>query len=211
MFELSQPTTVTLDNFQTRMQHHGDQLVPAVDLSLTWKTHNRALDALVPGLREMLYAKAEPEPESEQAEMDLPVDELSAIRFALKYPLRSMLEFHGMRLVVEYGLGGERSDIVLNQCQASKFEITPINGGSLELSFRISSSKDIDEDVTGRLPLMQQQDIVVRLLAPEIQADTTGPLAGLPDPEPDLLATSLASAKSLQSKVEAAFLGTAKP
>jgi hypothetical protein len=211
MFELSQPTTVTLDNFQTRMQHHGDQLVPAVDLSLTWKTHNSALDALVPGLREMLFEKAEPEPEAEQAEMDLPVDELGVIRFALKYPLRPLLDLHGMRLVVEYGLGGDRSDIVLSQCHVGKFEVTPINGGSVELAFKVSSAKDIDEDVTGRLPLMQQQDIVVRLTAPEVQADTTAPLADLPEAEPDLLATSLASAQALQGKVEAAFLGTAKP
>jgi hypothetical protein len=55
---------------------------------------------------------------------------------------------------------------------------------------------------------MQQQDIVVRLLAPEVQSEDDL-LGGPPsEPEPDLLATSLASAQSLQSKVEQAFLAT---
>lgn len=208
MFELQNPTSVKLDNAQTRMQHHGDQLVPAVDLDLTWKTHNSVLETLMPGLREALYAEEEATDPDEQAELDLPIDALSAVRFPLlKYPLKASVEHHGLRLVVEYGLGGERSDIVLNQCHVSKFEVSPISGGSVELSFRVSSAKDIDETVSGRLQLMQQREIVVRLLPPEVQADTTEPLPGL-TPEPDLLATSLASAQALQGKVEAAFLAT---
>lgn len=206
MFELQNPTSVKLDNAQTRMQHHGDQLVPAVDLDLTWKTHNTVLDTLMPGLREALYA-ADETADADQAELDLPIDALSAVRFPLlKYPLKAGIEHCGMRLVVEYGLGGLGTDVVLTQCQVSKFEVSPISGGSVELSFRVSSAKDIDETTSGRLQLMQQREIVVRLLAPEV-ADTTETIPGLPL-ESDLLATSLASAQSLQSKVEAAFLAT---
>lgn len=66
-FELTSPTSLRLDHVQTRMERHGEEHVPAIDLSLTWTTNNRALDMLHPELRRALYG-----------ELQTPADEPSA-------------------------------------------------------------------------------------------------------------------------------------
>lgn len=169
MFELLTPTTVRLNNVQSRKEHHGEDLVAAIDLSLTWATNNRALAMVHPDLRASLYCDMRTPAERAQVEMDLPVDELPNIRFTkLTYPLKLETEQSGMTLRVDYGLG-DGSDLILMQCKLSKIRITPIEGGSTEIKWSLSSASDIDERITGKLSMLQQQDIVITLLQPAVE------------------------------------------
>jgi len=42
----------------------------------------------------------------------------------------------GYHLCVEHGIGG-KSDIKLGDCKVDKFKLAPVNGGSVQISFRV--------------------------------------------------------------------------
>lgn len=168
MLEMLDPTTVKLNNVQTRMENHGDDQVLAIDLAVTWNTNNRALSAINKQLREALFCDLRQQANGTQAEMDLPVDELPNVRLpALDYPVKFDHTQMGARVEVAYGVS-EESGVVLQLCKVSKFRITPIEGGSAEVKFAISSSADIDERVVGRLSVLQQHDISIKLTMPDV-------------------------------------------
>ena len=176
-FELPNRTTVKLDNVNPRVERHGEEKVPAIDLALTWTTGNRALDMLTPKLREFLYFTA-PGPVSTgkpQGEMDLPVDDLPNIQFAkMAYPVRLDDEFVGWEVRVKWG-GNDATDIVLQLCTVKGWKVTPIEGGSCEIKFTVSSSAGIDEHIIGRLGMLQQTEIDVVITAPVVQASEVAP------------------------------------
>ena len=185
-FELVKPTTVKLKNAQSRPEHHGEALVLAMDLRLVWTTNNIALNLLSPALRNALFstlpAGEEPEGDDDgddQAELELPVSDRPFIALAkLKYPVKWELELSGYTLRLDYGLGGQ-SDSVVKVCVLKNFAITPIEGGSVEIEFTVSSSADITGEIVGRFSEKQQQDIVITLLAPAaVQGDAIDASAG---------------------------------
>jgi hypothetical protein len=144
-FELTNPTTVKLKHVNARKENHGEAKVLAMDLRLCWTTNNRALDAMFPGLRQSLFAA-------------LPIGELEDD------------ELSGYTLRMEFGLGGEKSDTVVKVCVVKGFSVSPIEGGSVEIEFSVSSSADITGEVSGRFNDFIQQDIVITLLAPTVLA-----------------------------------------
>lgn len=167
MFTLIEPTAVTLDNVQSRKEHHGDELVPAIDASMTLKAHNRVLDTLHPELREMLFTDRTPRDTTLQQGLELPVSELPNVRIAdAGYPLKLGHEQQGARIEVAYGIG-DQPGVVLALCKVHKFRVTPIEGGSVEVKFSASSSTDIDEHVIGLLSMLQQQEVSITLTMPE--------------------------------------------
>lgn len=196
-FEFKTPTTVKLDKLNPRTERHGEALVPAIDMKCTWQTNNRSLDLLHPELRSALCS-ALPDGQKtpdDQGELGLAISELPFIKFTkLHYPLRLDLEFSGYTTRVDHGLG-DASDLVIGVCVLKNFCVTPLDGGSVEIEFTIQSAADIDERISGKLAMKQQQNIVITLLKPnEVQGDMidasagsgapgTGPAAE-PDPKP---------------------------
>ncbi len=174
MFELTTPTTLKLDKLNPRVEHHGEALVPAVDLKCTLTTNNKVLDQFHPKLRAMLFCSLPAEQaakraaEDGQAEMQLPVSDLPNITFPkLEYPVKWDLELSGYTTRVDFGLGGN-SDLVINLCVLKNFKFSPIEGGSCEVEFTISSAADIDANISGKLSMNQQQDITITLLGPNL-------------------------------------------
>jgi hypothetical protein len=164
-FELPTPTQVKVVKYQTRGEHHGDVLVTAMDLRVSWTTNNSILDTLHPELRER-FLSAIPDSMGEQGEMELAAEGLNFIRFKdLVYPLKWGREYEGWTLRVDYGLGDD-GDMIVKLCKLHRFEITPLEGGSIELAWTISSSADIETEVVGYLGTQQQQNITISLLAP---------------------------------------------
>jgi hypothetical protein len=169
MLVLNKFTDVQLSNCQTRAEHHGEALVPAIDLTVIWQTNNRALDMLSADAREAFYTKLQQreQPEKGQQEVDLPVDELPNLRFPkLRYPLKFDNEQIGMHCEVDYGLGG-KSNIHLSLCKVKNFQITPVEGGTAEWKFTISSAADLTEKTIGVLSMQQQHQISIKLLPPK--------------------------------------------
>ena len=175
-FELTQPTTMKLDKLNARIERHGEAHVVAVDLKCTMQSNNALLDLFHPKLRAALFcslpaeAAARRAAEDGQTEMSLPVSDLPNIAFTkLKYPVKWDLEATGYTCRIDHGLGG-KSDIVLSLCTLKNFSFTPIEGGSVEAEFTISSAADIDERIAGKLSVMQQSDITLTLLGPQAVA-----------------------------------------
>ena len=166
MFELTTPTDVALDKVNTRIEHHGEAHVLAIDLKVTLTTNNLILDRFHPKLRSMLFCALAAEAKAEQGELELPVSDLPNVTFTkLEYPIKWDLEATGYTCTVDHGLGG-KSNVMLNLCTLKNFKLSPIEGGSCEVEFTISSAADIDERIAGKLSVMQQTDIAITLLAP---------------------------------------------
>lgn len=173
-FELTTPTSVKLKNAQSRPEHHGEALVLAMDLRLQWTTNNRALDMLSPTLRASLFSVLpsgmEADEDDDQEELDLPVSERPFIAMPkLKYPVKWEVEMSGYTLRLDYGLGGD-SDSIVNVCVLKNWAITPIEGGSVEIEWTLSSSADIGGGIVGRFAEQQQKNITITLLAPTVLA-----------------------------------------
>lgn len=167
MFELQSPSNVMLDKVNTRIEHHGEAHVLAVDLKVTLTTHNSVLDQFHSKLRAMLFCSLAADQMDGQGELSLPVSDLPNITFTkIDYPIKWDLEATGYTCKVDHGLGG-KSDLVLNLCTLKNFRFSPIEGGSVEVEFTISSAADIDERIAGKLSVMQQSDIAITLLAPQ--------------------------------------------
>jgi len=168
MLELLEPTTVKLSNVQTRVEKHGDEEVMAIDLAVTWNTNNRSLAAIQKQLRNALFCNLAQETDGAQAEMDLPVDEMPNVRVpGMDYPVKLDFQQVGARVEVAYGID-DTTAIVLQLCKVHKFRITPIEGGSAEVKFAVSSSADIDDHIIGTLSILQQRDISLKLNMPEV-------------------------------------------
>lgn len=169
MLELLEPTTVKLSNVQTRVEKHGDEEVMAIDLAVTWNTNNRSLTAIQKQLRNALFCNLAQESESPQAEMDLPVDDMPNVRVpGMDYPVKLDFQQVGARVDVAYGID-ETTAIVLHLCKVHKFRVTPIEGGSAEVKFAISSASEIDDHIIGTLSILQQRDISIQLTMPEVE------------------------------------------
>lgn len=169
MFALTSPTRLKLTHSQSRTEIHGENKVPALDLRFSWQTSNRNMNMIAAGLRERLMAQGQPErkPGSAQEEMPLSIDELGRLIFStLRYPLKFDHEHNGHTLRVEHGID-DSTALVVKLCRLHRFEVTPIEGGSAEIEFSVSSSAGIDEHLVGCFGLKQQTEVVATLMASE--------------------------------------------
>ncbi len=170
MFELTVPTALRLEKASTRIEHHGDAQVTAIDLKVTLTANNKILDMFHVKLRTRLFGvlAAEASQAPGQANLDLPVSDLPNITFPeIEYPIKWDREFSGYTTRIDRGLGGA-SNMVLNLCVLKSFKFTPIEGGSVEIEFTISSAADITEQMIGRLSVMQQNSLTLSLTAPAL-------------------------------------------
>lgn len=173
MFQLPTYTTVHCDHFQTRPERHGDVQVLAVDISCTLKARNPSLDMISPRLRRAFFCNRTAEEreriaaEKGQSAMELPVvDDLPNVSIPeLKYPLKFEKEYSGHTCTIQHG-GNESSAVVLRVCKVKLRDFTPIEDGTYEIKFTVSSSADIDEHVINVMPFKQQTKIEMLLIAP---------------------------------------------
>lgn len=167
MFELTQQT-VKLASINPRAEIHGDERVPAFDLKIEAQCGNDVLIHFHPQLRSMLYQKNEAPDLVEQS--DDP-EALTALRFPKMAPFKWEWEGTGYTVTVDYGLGGD-SDIKLADCKIDGIRITPMNGGTVGISFRVICKPETAD--VGLLCDRIQQNIEITLEPPE--ATTAGEL-----------------------------------
>lgn len=163
--QFKDPTNVYLRNFNTRMEKHGDDDVPAMDLALSITGGNELLDMLHSDARRLLF-----KPLTERAgELALPTDDLPSIRMpSLVMPMAFDNEQAGMTLRIAYGATG-KADMVIADVKLSKVKVESlIEGGSVELRFTLSST-DVNEKVLGKLPLLQKHELSITLMPAEVK------------------------------------------
>lgn len=142
-------------NVNLRSEHHGEVDVPAVDIKLEWVTSNEVLSAFHAKMREAFYER--------DHEPGLPgmSEAMAALVFPDLDPLKIHTEETGLSLRIVHGLSGS-SDLVLKDCTASNFKLDMLQGGSIEVTFTVSTT-DIDEKRLGKLGLMLKGDVPVKV------------------------------------------------
>lgn len=158
MFELNQ--AVKLISVNARAEIHGDERKAAFDLKFEANAHSDILNHFHFSLRNMLFKQPDSPDMLQQIGEG---DTLTDLRFPLMGPLKWDLEGIGYHLTIPYGTGG-KSDIKLGDCKVDKFKLTPINGGAVNIEFRVIVHPDAKD--VGKICDMIQQEIDVILTAP---------------------------------------------
>ncbi len=159
-FELQTPTAATLKTVTPRTEIHGDEPVSAISLGLSITGPNTLLDALDGGkLRNALYMAV---PDQDQLPGVEPSTPLLRARGIESVALAGT--FEGWTVAFEHGIG---DDIELGASKVDKFRVKPMEGGSIELLFRVGTS-DISEDEAGALFGKLGQEVMITVTAPVV-------------------------------------------
>lgn len=181
MFALDTPTRLKLNKASPRKEHHGDELVQAIDLDVTWQTTNLSLVMLDPWLIDCLYHRnAATEAQASIDGVDITLPNLRLVD--LHMPLKWDHELAGRNFRVNYGSGG-RSDLILSTCNVKKFKITALEGGTVEIAFQVQCDVDVTERIVGKLCALEG-DTIVATLSPSDNSDEADEARPAPPPRP---------------------------
>ena len=163
-FELPTGTWVTITKATPRKEHHGDDLVQAISLRLSWTTVNDNLHQLHPQLKDMLFWK---QPSEEAQERIEGVPEITPnLRVPLvATPIKIDASFSGYTLTIDHG-ADETSALELYQCTMDKFTVDPQEGGSVTIGWSMSSNKSITPELVGALCGLEGEEIMLLGLVP---------------------------------------------
>ncbi len=176
-FEIEDFASVKLNSANFRSELHGEEHVPAVDLGFTQDVPNTILSYFDGSLLSALYYCSAAS--SGQKVIDGVDQVLPNLRFPkMVTPIKWNDTGKGYYLEVDYGLGPDESNIELDLCTVGGFQITPKEGGTVELKYRVQvSGSPLTEKVCGKLASLIQQEVKIKLLPPEVpqSGDDTPP------------------------------------
>ncbi len=168
VLEFIRPTPVKVRSVDGRKEFHGEAKVLAIDLSFLVKTNATILDQIDLRLRPFLFSDIPWEEEIkkfDQQRIIAPQNDLPYVRFPhLQYPLKLDYEWIGHTLRLDYGRGGD-TDKILNLCKVKSIQITPVDEGSIEMQFSVSSAADITGDMIGIFSELIQLETSITLFA----------------------------------------------
>jgi hypothetical protein len=184
MFQLVDPTQVTVTNANPRRELHGEEKVRAIDLAFVVRGDNTLLDLIQQGLREHHFCnRAADAQQQELPNMLVPLPNLKHPNLPTTYHYQKGVKLRGYRFVWDYGTREDYvdfSDAVLANLQYEIFE-----GGSVEVKGTIQYNGEElqDNDLYGELSgLASEEPIFIKLLAPATaQVAKKGYRAGQPD------------------------------
>jgi hypothetical protein len=168
MLRIDNFTATRLLSLNVRTENHGEGLARAIDLKCQMDAPNTFLQQLAPELLAMLFMPVEqPEP---QAKLDGVAETLPLLRsHAIKWPLDLEGDYAGYQLTVDRGLGGT-SNMVLQEAKLNKLRLTCLEGGTVQLQYRLQVS-GVGDEVIGRLSSYIKADMFVALLPPQIKQE----------------------------------------
>jgi hypothetical protein len=157
-----------ITSFNPRAESHGKEQVPAADIHFEITTSNRILSHFGSQLRASLFTRNEPQEAAPKAQGELdvvpPISDMPYLRNpSLAGPLHVTFEGVGYTLTVDYGIAG--SEIVLDECTVKDVRIDPKEGGSVELTLRVSKS-DIQLKERGVLSGLVKRETTISLVPP---------------------------------------------
>lgn len=187
MFQLVEPTQVTITNANPRRELHGEEKVRAIDLAFVLKGDNSLLDLIQPGLREHHFCNQAAEAhQQELPDMLIPLPNLKHPNLPTAYHYQKGVKLRGYRFVWDYGTQDDYvdfSDAVLAGLQYEIFE-----GGSVEVKGTVQyNGEELQDNILyGELSgLASEEPIFIKLLAPATaQVAKKGYRAGQPDTPP---------------------------
>ena len=192
-FEIEEFTNAKLTNVNVRSEKHGpDQLNPATDLFFKIDAPNSILSQFDGHLLSAIYHRsAAAAGDGAQQALDgiEQVSDLPNLRFPSMRPIEWGWDLDGYTLTIGHGLGGA-SDIPLTDCKVDRFKLTPREGGTVEVKFRVRCSNHLTEKAMGKLALLVQNEVPIMLTAPEVAGeqqplDNPFPVQGQDEPPTD--------------------------
>lgn len=153
-------------------EKHGNKRVPAQSIILKVTLPNRRLDFFDTDLRHAYYKV--PDGKEQNPSLGVDPDDLEGLtekRFPwMTQDIEVERELSGYTLVIDYGLGDEKSNIELEAKKIDNFKLGIRDHGLFELSHRFIVHPDTLEK--GRIEELLQQEIKVHLRAPKIPEQT---------------------------------------
>ncbi len=177
VFEFPEVTEFKLAHINIRRELHGPDKVNAMDLRLRKDAGNDILDKLDRQLRQALYYNAA----ATEGQADLP--DVLAVLPNLRVPKLNGMKFNwakgerhkGYRLVVDYGLGDEDSNVDLDGCTVTGWVIETKEGGTVVLEYTVQyAGEKLTDDVRGKLTGLTDEAIHIQLFAPEVAQISRG-------------------------------------
>jgi hypothetical protein len=160
LFELTESTEATLTSVTPRVERHGEDEIPALSLGLKITTSNLILDKLSETLRRTLYMK----PEGQE---DLPgvIETTPLLRTRGIEQVSLNAAFEGWTMAIDYGVD-EGDPILCGDCKVDNFRVKPMEGGTVDLLFRVGTS-DLSADEAGILWSKNHQEVYITITAPK--------------------------------------------
>lgn len=165
-FELKTPTYVELTNLNNRIEKHGSDSVPAIDLTISYDAPNAILETFQPGMLDSFYRVAEAGDDGQEPIEGLEVSEKPLLRFSQMAPIKLGTKLAGYTLSIDYGLD-EESALVLDTCTVGKFSLDLMEGGSVGVKFQVQTNTGLTERILGKLAILIGQEVQVTLIKPE--------------------------------------------
>lgn len=143
MFSIQHQRAV-LSHLNVRAEKHGDEGHGAADLKITFTAGNGILSEFHPVLRSSMYKPADTPADQEEIFKPDP-DALTVRRFGnLIETLRLKHTITGANVVIGFGVGGA-SDIELETVDVDGFTAELLEGGSVNITFRVKCAPTADQ------------------------------------------------------------------
>lgn len=156
-----------LTSFNPRAEKHGDENVPAGDLTFEVNAHSSALDQFGPTFRPFLFRKADSSGDQPTLALQ-PGDTLTSLAQPKLRPLVLDEDFPGYVLRIHTGM--ELTEpLVLGDAELSNFKFKAIEGGAVAITFSVTVHPD--ERAGGLLCQMIQDAVEISLEPPKAQAE----------------------------------------
>lgn len=176
-FQFLKPTQVHLSHVNIRREFHGDEHVPAIDLSMRLEGSNELLDMFDPALRAALYYNAaatggqEVLPEFLTILPNLRLPKLNGQKFTWAKGERHK----GYAFTLDYGLGDGRSNVDLDDCTCTNWRIETKEGGTSIIEWVTQyAGERLTSEVRGLLTGLTDEPIFIQLIAPATPQITSG-------------------------------------
>lgn len=167
-FEFQQVTAVHLTNVNSRRELHGEEHVPAMDLTMRLEGSNELLNLLDPALRQALYWNAADT--AGQAALPDVLAVLPNLRHSIlhkrAFKFAKGARAKGYRMVLDYGLGGN-SNVDLADVTVTGWEFECLEGGSVTLRWSVQcAGEQLTSDVRGLLTGLIDEPVHIQLIPP---------------------------------------------
>ncbi|CAJ6109681.1 Uncharacterised protein [Burkholderia pseudomallei] len=156
-----QDTLAKITSCTNRSEKHGKEREPAISIGLTLVGGGELLDQFDVALRPMLYRKPQPKP----GELPMEHAGLTELRFPQLRNMRWDKSYPGYLLRFHIGASGAE-DVLLPECEIKEISFVTMDGGSVEVSFKVNAHPKDDED-HGKIGRRVQQEIGITLTPPD--------------------------------------------
>ena len=168
----------TLSHKNVRTEIHGDENPVAWDLKFTAKCSNKVLDFIDPEIRQMLYfAQIDGEGQkSMELEEGFTPNLRAPMLMGQKKPYMIDYKGAGYRVILHSQMDNEDLDILLSECKLTDINFKAMDGGTIELSFKIQLYPN-DQSYDGDIEEFLGEVIDVSLEPPRAEGSEFGSLA----------------------------------